>query len=69
MMASQKRAQTMTSFVRFELYRACMKYKTTSVAFVVAMPTAMTMLNGPKFWKAAQVVRLVPIISARKMVT
>jgi len=28
-----------------------MKKRTTSVALAVAMPRAMTILNGPKFWR------------------
>src|SRR6266446_3188703 len=67
---SQKIALTTTRPVSFScVYFTCMKKRTTSVAFMVAMVSATMVLNGPRLMKAAATVRPVPASNANQIAT
>jgi hypothetical protein len=53
-------------FVRRLLYFTCMKNRMTSVALVMAMPSATGKLSEPRWMKATPTVIAVRIINAAK---
>lgn len=70
MITIQTMAAAMISQISRPLYRTCMKYSTTNVAFTTAIVNATIVFSGPgKSKKATNTVNAVPTIKAKKMAT
>jgi hypothetical protein len=66
-MKRKKNAIPTNSLVRRLLYFTCMKNRITSVALVMAMPSATGKLNTPRFTNATATVTAVSTIRAPKI--